>query len=246
MQELSFDKKRFVENVTFLATQKGINNANVEREIGVSAGYFSRFKNKESNTPPNIDTLRKLSRFFQVPIDVIYGAQIINLSSKEEELLKLFTKMLIETRSDFIVWKIDAPQTIKEYVPVFGAPEETSLLGPYIHYDFDESTEIFITQVVYNDDKDRIEKDYEMYSITNHFGIQREPICSTRRMSSQLAIMLRMIYNEAMASKCLIQLDEESKQILDAIDEIGKANVKIKGNIPPRPKVIYDPDEIPF
>lgn len=262
MKALEFDKNNFIDVVSELAQQKGLTLATLEKEIETSAGYFSRLKNKASNTPPNIDTLRKLAHFFNVPIDILYGANVSKMTKVEIKLMKLFTKILIETRSDIITWQADATQELNycvdpnfdhvllgkytdeeydpeegpthwdmAYKPIVGEIGKTNFDGPCLHYAFDEETEIYISRIKYIYEGEDGERDYEMYSVTNK---KSNPVCSTRWTNSKLAILLRMIYDEAMLSRCLILPDEAVKKAVACIDSNRQSNHAklIKESIP--------------
>ena len=111
---MSFDKKRFLNNVFHLIRNSGGKKiGELEKECGVSVGYLSRLTNNV-DAKPNIDFVENVAGAFGISIDSILNEDFALLSKNlyVEEFIK---KLIDDTVNRTIEWVTKTNDTIKEY-----------------------------------------------------------------------------------------------------------------------------------
>lgn len=101
----TFDKKRCLANIYFLAKEKNIKIGDLESAAGVSAGYLSRINKEESETNPSIELLISVSQTLGVSLDALLNYAFDKQTSTEVFLLKFVEKLTHDTIHDERPWK---------------------------------------------------------------------------------------------------------------------------------------------
>lgn len=100
----SFEKKRCLDNIYFLAKEKNIRIGDLEARAGVSAGYFSRLNKEDSKANPSIEVLTAVSEKLGVTIDALINYSYNELNSSEKYILNFIERLLSLTVSGDKLW----------------------------------------------------------------------------------------------------------------------------------------------
>lgn len=85
----------FYDRLQALCKQRDLSVSAALTILGVSSGNMTHWQNGRL---PNGDTLRKMARFFDVPIDTLVGSEQESLAVQQEKLLLLFESVPEEKR----------------------------------------------------------------------------------------------------------------------------------------------------
>lgn len=80
-----------ISNLFDLMQKKGITAKKLSEDTGISAGNISDWKSGRSS--PSIITLKKLSKYFEVPVDYLLGNDNYIFSKEELRLIQLFRNL---------------------------------------------------------------------------------------------------------------------------------------------------------
>jgi len=99
-------KNLFIKNLYYILDKKGLFIGRMEKEIGVSAGYFSRLKKDNNSFSPSMDVLMKVSNYLNVSMDLLCFSDLtgVNLTDEEEEVLNFIKRLKELTISKKIIW----------------------------------------------------------------------------------------------------------------------------------------------
>lgn len=89
-----------VEKILKLCNEKGVTPSKMMEDIGLSRATFSSWK--IGRTTPKQATLMKISEYFNIPEEQLEGTETIQLSTKEEILLKIFRECSEEQKRQII------------------------------------------------------------------------------------------------------------------------------------------------
>lgn len=102
-----FDNSILVSNITHLAKSNDIRLGELEKMLGVSAGYISRTAKENTNKRLSIDVVWKLSQFFNVSIDNLVSHDLRLPSETAALLCRFVTKLSSQTMMDEIEWECE-------------------------------------------------------------------------------------------------------------------------------------------
>jgi len=108
---VEFDKKRMLENISFLLKEKGKKIGELETEAGVSVGYISR-TSKDENAKPGIDFILKVAEALNISVDMLLKVDLTDLTPTEKYLLSFFEKLLSDTQKDRLEWKRESAESL--------------------------------------------------------------------------------------------------------------------------------------
>lgn len=94
----------FLKNIDTLRQNTTVKISDFEKEVGVSAGYFSRLS-KSPESLPGTDLLLKLSAMFGMSIDILLLFEIGGMGGDEKKLLSFFQRLRNETAHGMRFWK---------------------------------------------------------------------------------------------------------------------------------------------
>ena len=89
----------FYEKFQALCSEKGLSLSAAVGIMGLSKGNLSHWRKGKL---PNGDILRRIARFFDVPVDTLVGHSHETLAAQQEELLRLFAALTTEQRSEIL------------------------------------------------------------------------------------------------------------------------------------------------
>lgn len=99
-----FDNSILISNIAYLTKSNNIRLGELEKMLGVSAGYISRTAKENTNKRLSIDVVWKLSRFFNVDIDDLVGRNLRLPSETSDLLCRFIAKLSSQTMMDEIEW----------------------------------------------------------------------------------------------------------------------------------------------
>lgn len=94
----------FLKNIEAIRKEKNMKLGDMEKEIGVSLGYFSRLgKNKESL--PSMDIVLKVSKCLSISVDDLLKTNLYMLTGTERLVLDFIKKIFDDTRLGKLEWE---------------------------------------------------------------------------------------------------------------------------------------------
>lgn len=112
MEELN--REQLLKNISNLAKRKGIKIGELEAEVGVSTGYFSRLKRDEGKALPGIAVLYNVAACLGVTVDDLISLDFSSLTATQSYLLAVVEKMIKDTELDKVWWEIETPNQLGE------------------------------------------------------------------------------------------------------------------------------------
>lgn len=99
-----FDNSLLVKNIAYLTKKNGIGIGDLERILGISAGYISRTAKGSSGKKMSIDNVWKIARLFGVELRALIETDL-QIPNKNTELLARFLdKLRQQTEDNKITW----------------------------------------------------------------------------------------------------------------------------------------------
>jgi len=102
---ITFDKKRCLANIYFLAKEKNIKIGDLESAAGVSAGYLSRINKDDNETNPSIDFIVRVADALNTSIDTLINIELTGLTPTERYLISFIDKLKSDTSEDKLEWE---------------------------------------------------------------------------------------------------------------------------------------------
>ena len=99
-----FDKKVLMNNIKILAKNTNKKIGDIEKEANISAGYFSRLNNDDNSTVPSIEVIHNVSKQFNISLDLLVNVDFSKINSTELYLLKFLNKLIVDTKSNNMIW----------------------------------------------------------------------------------------------------------------------------------------------
>lgn len=238
----TFDKKRCLANIYFLAKEKNIKIGDLETAAGVSTGYLSRINKEDNETNPSVELLIAVASELGVSLDALINYEFDKQTSTEIYLLKFVEKLTQDTLNADYPWEKESKATFAElennhnnYVqhPLFLGFDPYDEQATNIHYnshfgngeiviggdcfnaEMPDGTRIYLMRVT----RRPIEvSGFELYLVQ---GNVTTPLC-TDTMPGGFAEALTNLYAAAVESCKHIKLDTKVRGIIDAFME-GKS-----------------------
>ena len=104
MTRKHFNRERCLNNVDMLLTQKNKKLGELEVNSGNRPGYLSRMKSGKSNSDPSIEFLMTASDELEVPLDLLVGSNLADLTPTESFMLKFMRQLISDTNDDKLEW----------------------------------------------------------------------------------------------------------------------------------------------
>ena len=127
MTRKRFNRERCLNNVDMLITQKNKKLGELETNSGNRPGYLSRMKSGKSNSDPSIEFLMTASDELEVPLDLLVGSNLADLTPTEKFMLEFMRKLISDTNNDKLEWtretlseleKIEVTHGMNDYIEV--------------------------------------------------------------------------------------------------------------------------------
>ena len=98
-----FKKEIFSSNVNYLSLENGIKISDLEKQVGISAGYLTKLS-KDNGVKPSIDLVMKIAERFKISIDTLVSVEMAKLSSTENYLIGFLEKLKRDTEAERLQW----------------------------------------------------------------------------------------------------------------------------------------------
>ncbi len=105
----NMDKDLLMRNISYLVRENGIKMSDLEDILELSAGYISRTLKPGSEKKLSSEHLWKISRIFDVDLEMLLTYDMAYISTQEGKLLTFLTKLKMDVISDRVQWEIFIP-----------------------------------------------------------------------------------------------------------------------------------------
>lgn len=116
IENVSDRKKNFAnrvaENIMILADEQGITKTDLEKAVGISAGYLSKLSNPDNTTVPSAEVLLAIARELRVTVDLLLSSELSKMSKSEQFLAKLLDKVIKDTEEERLEWKTETKEDL--------------------------------------------------------------------------------------------------------------------------------------
>lgn len=99
-----FNRDRFIANLDYLLANSDKKLGALETESGNNPGYISRMKSGKSPSDPSIEFLMTVSDELNVPLEMLVGSNLTELSATEKFILNFLRKVKDDTLNDTLTW----------------------------------------------------------------------------------------------------------------------------------------------
>lgn len=130
-----FDNSILISNINYFAKSNLLKLGELERMLGVSAGYISRTAKENTGKRLSIDVVWKLAKFFEVDISDLINRDFRIPIETSDLLLRFMRKLIIQTETDSIDWNCEGGYMIYGSevlgsLPLFTAEDECVVYHP--------------------------------------------------------------------------------------------------------------------
>lgn len=102
-----FDKKLCMDNIYYLAKEKGVKIGDLEKGAGLSTGYLSKLSKEGNTAVPGIDSLLEIANALSISIDALVSIDFRVLNSNEKYFEAFIEKLIRGTDSGKVTWEIE-------------------------------------------------------------------------------------------------------------------------------------------
>ena len=228
-------------NIKFLANKMGKKLGELEAEVNVSTGYFSRLSSDEGKGSTIVDVLLSVADKLNTSIASLICADLSELTPNAMLLVRFFDKLNSETLEDKIVWNLEKKSWFDESFNCVDHPLFTPL-NPYaidsdFRYESKFDLETFIAGDCYNTElgykklylmnvctSNTSLVGYELYFVDQR-DCEIEPICRAYPGDSLYKFIDELYKNASVSSRHLKLSKSVLATIEDYIDPYRDANV---------------------
>lgn len=252
-----FDKKRCLDNIYFLAKQKGKKIRELEKLASVSTGYLSRANKEDSTSKLTIDLIAAIAQVLEVSIDKLVSYDLSGLSPNERRIVEFIEKLGLDTVNGNVVWDKHSSPTLDDiecnpdgttnyllykhnnHVPYFTSyffPNHQSMLsGDYFTYDLEDDVQVILVKVKHTDVQG---DDFELYFYVDrpYEGLRSlEAIFGTcPTQETQFDTILRHLYETIVEACKNVKLSPLARNIINRYmgDQPNDVNDTDDGGLP--------------
>lgn len=123
-----FNRERCLNNVDMLLTQRNKKLGELEINSGNRPGYLSRMKSGKSNSDPSIEFLMTASDELEVPLDLLVGSSLADLTPTEKFMMEFMRQLISDTKEDNLEWTRETLSELEkiEVIRYLGGRKEVS------------------------------------------------------------------------------------------------------------------------
>jgi len=229
----SFNRILLGKNIKYLAAQKGVKLGDLEGQVQVSAGYFSRLLNEDSkNSSTLMDTICKVADKLETSVNTLISTDLTALTPNESYLSKFFDKLGKDTADSIIIWDLETKKQLEECYtkgchPLFSAYNMNDFNSSYYYnsrFDADvkisgdaykvqiNSQMIYLFKVMNNEN---LEEGFEMYFVSeDQYEYYVDNICRAYP-DSDLYNQISDLYKAASESSRHVKLSDSARNSID-------------------------------
>lgn len=101
---MAFDKRRFLDNVYYLAKLRDIKIGVLEANANLSTGYLARLNKEENKSVPSIEVLVSFAEMLDVSMDSLINCDLEPMSGNDVYVCEFLDKLISETTGNKLVW----------------------------------------------------------------------------------------------------------------------------------------------
>ena len=233
-----FDKRRLLNNISYLIKEQKIKTGEFEKAVGVSPGYISR-SIKDELSKPGIDFVVNAANYLNVSIDTLFDVDLWSLTSTERYLVSFIEKLSKDTNEDKLFWEKETIQDLQidpycvDIHPLFVRSNnrndgyysdnsvctfvsdsfryDTSIGGDCFHLELSENNTCYVMNIL---DGDAFYDEEHALELWLHDENGKNTfLCSDKNSSFTKSI--RHLYQNIVENNKHIKVDKEVKSIID-------------------------------
>lgn len=243
----NFNRTLLGKNIKYLAAQKGIKLGDLEGQVQVSIGYFSRLLNEDGkNSSTLMDTICKVADKLGTSVNTLISTDLTALTPNEVLLSKFFDKVSESTAKSSLIWELETKTQLEDCYVSGGNPlffphnrndmDTTYYYGSQFDSDIEPAGDMYRVGLnnkwlyLYKVKQENSEESgYELYFISNNgYNNYIEKICKAYP-ESDLYNQIVDLYNAAAESSRHVKL---SDSVLGTINEFMNTGKEWPEDIP--------------
>ncbi len=238
---MAFDKKRFLNNVYYLAKLRDIKIGALEANAGLSTGYLARLNKEDNKSVPSIEVLVSFADKLKISMDSLIGCDLEPMSGTDKYICDFLDKLIFDTTNNKYIWTKEDASTLhasergaehpllknvgdnhfynNHYLSQFRPNEDVELDDFQYYVEIDQDTFLYLmnTLVTFRstdkEDDIRTENEIELYL---QKGQVIKKICRKHhKQASPFDDKLLQLRQAAKDSTQHINLDEELREVID-------------------------------
>ena len=99
-----FDSKKCINNIYYLIKDRNMKIGDVEKEVGVSTGYFSRLSKEDNQASPSMETLCALADLLGVSLDSLAFLDLTEMGYQDRLVSDFILKVIEMTVASNLLW----------------------------------------------------------------------------------------------------------------------------------------------
>ena len=99
-----FDNSYLISNINYLVKKNDLRIGDIEKLLGISAGYISRTAKENSAKKLSIDVVWKIAKLFDVDMGILIETDLQIPNGNTDMLIKFISKLTKQTRENTIEW----------------------------------------------------------------------------------------------------------------------------------------------
>ena len=101
---MAFDKRRFLDNVYYLAKLRDIKIGVLEANANLSTGYLARLNKEDNKSVPSIEVLVSFAEMLDVSMDSLINCDLEPMSGNDIYVCEFLDKLICDTTDNKLIW----------------------------------------------------------------------------------------------------------------------------------------------
>ena len=102
-----FDNSIFLRNIKFLTDKYHLRMGDIERMLGISAGYISRTAKESSGKKMSLDNTVRIAKLFNVDLQELIEEDLSMPASNNELAISFMNRALSDTKASLLTWQCE-------------------------------------------------------------------------------------------------------------------------------------------
>ena len=98
--QFNYDKKQLLKNIVAVAKEKKKKLGDVESQIGVAPGYFSRYAKDDNTANPGLEAVARAAEELNVTVDTLLYSSYDTLTTTDKYLMDKLNDLRIKTSNN--------------------------------------------------------------------------------------------------------------------------------------------------
>jgi len=111
----NLNSKLILNNINYLIKKSNKRIGELETEIGVSLGYFSKLLKEDKVSIPSTEIIYNTSRVLKVPLEELLTVDLSALDETEQRILNFIDKLINNTKNRKSEWSENHPSSLSPY-----------------------------------------------------------------------------------------------------------------------------------